>query len=268
MMETKSTSFVERRKSFRRSSDKKMAEDNEALKKRLAAIEKEMQNLERLKPLATIASSVVHDVRNSLGIIASTAQFVLNRLDPPEKMKQHWEMVMRNVEIIQKILKGYMGIAQQTETKELSSINEIIERVCRYLDAQSRHKNIKLEKNLESSLPHLLLDISAIESAVLNISLNAFDAIENSGTLKFTTKTDARKEKVIVEIEDTGAGISEEHLSKIFSPFFTTKKSGTGMGLYSAKAIVENNNGKISCESKVGRGTRMILSFSPEQRKK
>ena len=232
-----------------------------SLRKNLEAAQTELAALARMKPLASAAAAVVHDVRNSLGVIQSTAQFVLSKLKPSEKEREAWELVERNVESIRKLLKGYLGLARQNESpKEESSLNELAERVSRFIDVQCKNGNVRVVKHLAVPLQKIMIESSAIESAVLNLSLNAVEAMAGGGTLQFTTKNHSSPASVALEIEDSGPGIPAEAREKLFTPFFTTKKNGTGMGLYSAKAIVTQNGGEIDCESKPGK-TRMILTF-------
>ncbi|OGR88775.1 MAG: hypothetical protein A3A86_03025 [Elusimicrobia bacterium RIFCSPLOWO2_01_FULL_60_11] len=231
------------------------------LQKNLQAAQEELGKLERIKPLASAAAAVVHDVRNSLGVIQSTAQFVLSKLKPSAKEKEAWELVERNVESIRHLLKGYLGLARQTENaKEPTSINELVERVTHFIDVQCGKNNIKVVKDLAEPSPRVMVESSAVESAVLNLSINAIEAMAGGGTLKFITEANGSDRSFHLVIEDTGPGIPKDDLEKIFTPFYTTKEKGTGMGLYSAKAIVTQNNGRIHCESEPGR-TRMVLTF-------
>lgn len=223
---------------------------------------KQSAEAERIKQLANVAPSIVHDIRNSLGVISSTAQFVLKNLSLPEKDRQSWELVERNIESIKKILSNYLKLAHQAEnSREPTSLNEIVERVAAFIDAQSRKQNVKIEKKLDTSLPLIMINLSAVESAVLNICINALEAMDGAGTLRLETRKDQKNQNAVLEIADSGPGISTDVLDKIFSPFFTTKRNGTGMGLYSAKACIEQNSGKIVCESIVGKGTKMVALF-------
>ncbi|OGR94471.1 MAG: hypothetical protein A2902_02170 [Elusimicrobia bacterium RIFCSPLOWO2_01_FULL_64_13] len=234
------------------------------LRRNLDLASQEINRINRIKPLANAAAAVVHDIRNSLGVISSTAQFVLNKLSPGEKERQAWELVTRNVESIKNLLTGYLGMARQTEARRESCfLNDIVDRVSHFVDARARKQGVKVETDLARDLPELVLNIHAVETAVLNIAINAIDAMPDGGTLKFATRAEpARSEKrVMLDISDTGPGIPPEIMDKIFMPFFTTKGQGTGMGLYSAKAAVENSDGELACRSRPGE-TRMTLSFS------
>ncbi|OGR85182.1 MAG: hypothetical protein A2901_06495 [Elusimicrobia bacterium RIFCSPLOWO2_01_FULL_54_10] len=231
------------------------------LQKNLQTAQDELARLERIKPLAGAAAAVVHDVRNSLGVIQSTAQFVLSKLRPSDKEKEAWELVERNVESIRNLLKGYLGLARQSESpKEESSLNEIVDRVTHFIDVQSKKNGVQVIKKLASPLPKILIEPSAVESAILNLSINGVEAMAGGGSLIFETQLNKQNKTVCLTVQDSGPGISKEARDNLFKPFFTTKAKGSGMGLYSAKAIVTQNGGKIYCESEPGR-TRMILAF-------
>ncbi len=243
---------------------KESPQDNElsTLRKNLEAAQKELEHLERIKPLASAAAAVVHDIRNSLGVIQSTAQFVLSKLQPAEREKEAWQLVERNVESIRNLLKGYLGLARQTESpKKQVSINELVTHVCHFVAVLSAKNNVRIITELDSNISTVLIESSAVESAILNLSINAIEAMPEGGTLKFMTKADPAAKTVTLQIEDSGPGIPSEIREKLFTPFSTTKENGTGMGLYSAKAIMVNNDGKISCESRPGK-TTMTLTFN------
>lgn len=251
----------ERRETPRRASDWD-AKELETLRAQLELAKQDLERMEQINILAVVASSVVHDIRNSLGVISSTSQFVLNRLNPSEKEREAWKLVDRNVETIKNILKAYLGLARRAENvKQPTSLNDLASHVCNFVDSQARKNNIKILKQLDPSIPLLPLDSSGMESTILNLAINAMEAMGDGGTIIFRTRKDEQKEKFIVEIEDNGHGIQPELIQKIFTPFFTTKKDGTGMGLYSSKASVEQNGGALYCESEIGKGTKMILSF-------
>ncbi len=242
--------------------------DAEELKKQIELAKKDLERLEQIKPLAHLASTMVHDIRNSLGIISSTAQFALTNLKPAEKEKQAWEMVVRNVETIKSNLKSYLGFAKQFETNRESILpNDIINRVCHFIETQAKKQNTRIEKNLDGTNTYLMLDVAAIESSILNMALNALESVEQDGAVRFATRLDAKDHLFIIEIEDTGPGIPADIQEKLFQPFFTTKKTGTGMGLYSAKAAAQNHGGKITCESTQGKGTKMIFSLPLQNQK-
>jgi signal transduction histidine kinase len=248
-------------------SPKDPQQELQSLRDQVELAKHDLERLERIKPLASLASSVVHDVRNCLGVISSTAQFVLDKFQPAEREKQAWELVQRNVLNIQKILNSYLGLARQTEgNRERHNLNDSIGRVAHFLEVQARNRNIQLEKNLQADLSAVTIDVSAVESSILNISINALEAMERNGKITYSTKNDPQSKTVCLEIADTGPGIPPELIEKIFQPFFTTKPGGTGVGLYSAKSIVEQNQGQLGVQSKVGSGTTLSMTFPMEIR--
>ncbi len=240
----------------------------EELKRQIELAQKDLERLEQMKPLAQLASTVVHDVRNSLGVISSTSQFVLTHLKPADKEKQAWEMVVRNVETIRGILKSYLGFAKQFETeRELASPDQILDRISHFVELQAKKQNTRIEKALSGSGTRLMLDVAAIESSLLNIALNALEAVEHDGAVKFSSGLSEDRKWFLIEISDTGPGVAAETREKLFQPFFTTKKSGTGMGLYSAKIAVQNHGGSLQFDSRPGKGTRMIFCLPLPQDK-
>lgn len=239
------------------------APDLEELKAQLEQAKKDLEMMERAKSLGLVTSSVVHDIRNSLGVISSTSQFVLNKLEPSEKEREAWMLVERNVDNIKKILKGFLGLARQAESvKQAASLNDLAARVSHFIDTQARRQNTKIETALAPGLPDIVIDAFSLESCILNLSINSLEALGQAGKLVLKTRHDRDQKMIFLEIEDDGPGMTPEAFAKKFTPFFTTKKTGTGMGLYSAKLAVEQNGGTLTCESRAGQGTRMILAFS------
>ncbi len=236
--------------------------DIDGLRRQIEVAQKNLEHLEQMKPLAHLASTVVHDVRNSLGVISSTSQFVLTHLKPADKEKQAWEMVVRNVETIKGILKSYLGFAKQFETnREMASPDELVERIAHFIESQARKQNTRIEKKLNSEGARLSIDVAAVESSLLNLALNALEAVEHDGAVKFITSLDPERKQFLIEVEDSGQGIAPELQEKLFQPFFTTKKNGTGMGLYSAKISVQNHGGTLTLKSQKGAGTKITLAF-------
>ena len=144
-----------------------------------------------------------------------------------------------------------MGLwINKTETDVSKLVNEVL----RLLESEIETSNIELDFN-DTGVFKYALDVERFKTVLLNIILNAIHAMPDGGKLHIQTEA---KEKLI-RISDTGSGIPAENLDKIFDLFYTTKSKGTGLGLYIIKNIVENHNGSITCESKIGAGTKFII---------
>ena len=131
------------------------------------------------------------------------------------------------------------------------------------MENQAIFHNIDVVMNLDNSLPMVVVDPSQVERVFLNLIINAAEAMEGTGKLTITTTMNATDHSVDIDVQDTGPGILPQHLEKIFDPFFTTKETGhgVGLGLAISYGIVKEHNGKLSVNSKLGKGTTFTVSL-------
>jgi len=133
-----------------------------------------------------------------------------------------------------------------------------------FLKNQNHHKKISFQLKLQANIPTFGFDQEKIENVLLNLGLNAIQAINDSGTITFRTNYDSLRKMVIIKIEDTGTGIPKNILPEIFSPFYTTRTEGTGLGLAIVKDIVEKHNGEIWVGKNIGKGSIFNISLPVE----
>ncbi|HRV24497.1 MAG TPA: ATP-binding protein, partial [Sphaerochaeta sp.] len=141
----------------------------------------------------------------------------------------------------------------------LERITTLLDQVCDFVEPELNGEGIVLKRTYPATLPGLMIDNNAIKQALLNIIKNAMNAIKNSGTIEVGAKIDSNN--VVVSIKDTGVGIPEEALGKIFEPYYTTKSGGTGLGLTVVYKIMKEHQGDIQVHSVVGTGTTVRLIF-------
>lgn len=134
-----------------------------------------------------------------------------------------------------------------------NDINQIIKEVTTFISPNSKEIGVTIELSLSGSIPVFKFDRPQIKEVLMNLSQNAVHAMPHGGVLKIITSM--RDNNVVVEVSDTGIGISEKNMDKIFTPFFSTKDGGLGLGLAIVQRIIEGHGGSISCSSKVGEGT-------------
>ena len=129
-------------------------------------------------------------------------------------------------------------------------------------------EKIAIEKEFKKGLPRIMIDAGQLKQVLINLSLNAAEAMPTGGTLVFETQISADNKNEIIRVIDTGCGIPAEDMNKIFDPFFTTrdKSKGTGLGLAVSYGIIQRHNGKVSVESKVGSGTTFTIEIPVEKR--
>ncbi|MEW5767360.1 MAG: ATP-binding protein [bacterium] len=217
---------------------------------------------ERLAGVGELAAGIAHEIRNPLGNITAAAQFCLDKYKLHQPARKHLRIILRNAENANKIVKDLLDFARPAEISfKLADVGEVIASACHLVKTRCSQQGVRLTRRYSRRLPLILLDEKRLEEAFLNFILNALDAMPNGGRLTITTYSDSQNNEVGVRFSDTGQGIPEENLNEIFTPFFTTKEEGIGLGLCLAHQIVTYHKGKINIESKVGQGTEVIVSL-------
>lgn len=224
-----------------------------------------MRRTDRLRSLEIIAGGFAHEIRNPLTSIKTFIQLAPERKDDSQFIAEFSQIVIEDVHRIERLIQEILDYARYMKPQLTDEdLNEIVSSCVYFVQVQADRRAIKIEKELASELPRGMVDRQQIKQVLLNLLLNAMDAIgENAGTIRVRThslrKPDGH-EWAHIEIEDTGLGISEEHLDHIFDPFFTTKHSssfneGTGLGLTIVHQIVHEHKGDITVQSVEGIGT-------------
>lgn len=210
---------------------------------------------EKLASLGEIVAGIAHELNNPLtGILVMASLLEKNpRLDPDAR--EDLATVVHESKRCARIVKGLLDFSRvTTPQKAPTDLNHVMENSLSLIGTQSIFHNVRIEKLYDPQLPTLLLDGHQMEQVFVNILLNAGQAMTEGGTL--TLRTAREGSQVRIDVEDTGHGIAEGLLGKIFDPFYTTKETtGTGLGLSVSYGIVENHGGSIEVQSQVGRGT-------------
>ena len=203
---------------------------------------------ERLSSLAEIASGVVHEVRNPLGAIKGAVEILEDELAPDSPRREFAHIAKTEIERIDKLVKEFLHFARAPKPeKSLTSLNELVSSVRLLVEQQAQAQNVLIEENLADDLPLLALDAEQIKQVLLNLSLNALHMMPEGGKLNF--RTSASKNSLNIEVEDTGGGIEEKNLSRIFDPFFSTKEKSLGLGLSIAYKIISEHDGKLTAQN-------------------
>ena len=233
----------------------------------IKALQQMVQRKEKLAAIGGLAAGIAHEIRNPLSSVKGMATFFKNRFaDDPEASEA--AIVMANeTDRLNRVISELLEFARPSKiNSKPSDINAVIDHSIRLIqsDAADRHIGVLVHK--EAGLPEFDIDADRIIQCLLNLYLNAIQAMENNGTLTVTSRR-AGDYGVDIEVADTGAGISEKHLNQIFDPYFTTKSTGTGLGLAIVHKIIENHGGQISVKSSAGEGTVFTIQL-PESRVK
>ncbi|HYK91386.1 MAG TPA: cache domain-containing protein [Acidobacteriota bacterium] len=227
----------------------------EKVKKRteeLITVQSQMAQSEKLASLGRLAAGVAHEVNNPLGGILTFSMLALEDCDEDHPMRQNLEIIVKQTMRCREIVKGLLDFARQSSTSAtITKINSIVEKTLSLLENQAIFHNIRMVKNFDASQPEAHIDAGQLQQVVVNIVLNAADAMEESGVLTVETIAARESQEVLIRISDTGKGIPEEIKPFIFEPFFTTKKvgKGTGLGLSIVHGIVTRAGGKVEVAS-------------------
>jgi two-component system, NtrC family, sensor kinase len=216
-------------------------------------IEKQMVNTEKLASLGLLAAGVAHEINNPLAVILGYCDFMLEKIPPEDKTHKILEKIERQGNHCKKIVENLLSFSRYTEHSDtISEINGNLDNVLSVVENNLMIKKIHLNKALEANLPRVQADPVKLQQVFLNLINNAAAAMAGGGTLTVTSHWDVAANKIEVIIADSGAGIQKEDRSRIYDPFFTTKKvgEGTGLGLTVSYGIIQHYQGTISFETK------------------
>ncbi len=232
-------------------------------------LHEQLAEYEKLSALSQLALGAAHEINNPLLGISSYLE-ILRDGAKGEAEKQEIEVVLENVYRISETIRGLLNFARPTPPQFAKvNINQLVEDTLSFLSHQPIFRNVKIEKNLPSSLPQITADLNQIRQVLTNMFINAAQSMLNGGELRAETSKVKFKELIQIDISDTGIGIPLENLKKIFDPFFTTKKSqGTGLGLSISLSYIKNHNGDIFVRSEVGKGTTFSIVLPLRQKGK
>lgn len=245
--------------------------------KNIVEIEKERilvrLQLEQASKLATVgelASGIAHEIGNPLNIIANEIGLMQNYIDPKfgynlkiEELEEHFKKINNSIYRIKDINKKLLTfVRQRDESETLVNVNELIDDlISGFFERELNVDNITIKRKFNRDIPNIMTSSNQLRQVIINLLNNAHDAIKTNGEISITTDYD--NESVIIIIEDNGCGMTNEQMSKIFLPFYTTKPvgKGTGLGLSVSYSIIKNLGGIIEVNSKLGVGTKFTIKI-------
>jgi signal transduction histidine kinase len=219
---------------------------------------------EKLASLGRLAAGVAHEINNPLTGILLYGNMMLEKLEDNHPLKQHLKYVIEDANRCKNIVKNLLAYSRQNSpSKEQFELNFLIESSLSLIEDHKIFKNIFLVKELADYSIPIYADKNQLTQVIINLVMNAVDAMDDSGKLIVRTYHDEKTGMACLEVQDTGTGIPQEVISKIFDPFFTTKMhgKGTGLGLSTIYGIVKENKGRISVKETSAEGTTFILEL-------
>ena len=224
----------------------------------------QMSRAEHLATLGELATGLAHEIRNPLAGIAGVIEIVGRDLPVTSPARAVVKDVRLEIAQINRILTDLLQAARPHPPEvRPSDLNTTVEHAVMLARQQVISKPIQIELVKDPSLPNVEHDSGQIHQMVLNLLLNAVQAIDGGGTVRVVLAS--KKDKALISVADSGRGIAPEHLPFIFRPFYTTKGNGTGLGLSLARRTVEDHRGRIEVESEVDRGTEFLVTLPVRQ---
>jgi signal transduction histidine kinase len=249
---------------------RELRESEESLRR----TQSELLRMEKIATLGQIATSVNHEIKTPLNVLYMNLQLLIRKInkcdivenDLKSGMLDLTEIINGEIARINEIIEEFVKYARfPTPNFKQNRVNKILADIAEMVTQNARESDITIEVLPDETLDLLLIDEKMMIQALLNLCMNAIQAMPYGGLLRLSSKNEGKCARIL--IEDTGQGIAAEDLQHIFDPFFTKKDGGLGFGLAIVQRIVENHKGAIFCKSEVGRGTifEIVLPIPPNR---
>ena len=229
------------------------------------ALQEQVKRSERLASLGKLAAGVAHEIRNPLGSLKGFLQYFQRKLELQEQDRAYLTVMVNEVDRLNAVISHLLDFARPKEpVLQAEDTAQLIRHVLTLIEGDLHAKELQLSLDIAEELPAVRMDRDQITQVLLNIVLNAIQAVSQGGTLAIALARSQDAKQLCIGVQDNGPGIGPEELPKIFDPFFSTKKQGSGLGLAIAYTIVESHQGEIVVDSEPGKGShfRILLPLS------
>lgn len=222
----------------------------------------EIARSQHMASIGRLAAGVAHEIRNPLSSIKGFATYFKQRYQDVAGDQETATIMINEIDRLDRVVSQLLELSRPIKIMpQQTTINEFVQTSTRLIEQKARDYHIDIRMELPKNSKKIHLDRDKISQVLLNIYLNAIDAMEKGGDLIISSLPEEGSNSVKIIIEDSGKGISSERLPKIFDPYFTTKSTGTGLGLAVVHNILEAHQGKVEVESKLEKGTRFTLTI-------
>jgi two-component system sensor histidine kinase HydH len=229
-------------------------------------LQEEIRRKERLAALGNLAAGVAHEIRNPLSSIKAFATYFGGKFPQGSEDRESAGIMIREVDRLNRVISELLEFARPSELRlRPTEMNELIRHSLRLIQQDAKTKKIEIRFAPAEGLPEVVVDHDRFTQALLNLYLNAIQAMDQGGVLSVSSSA-VRNGEIRIQVVDTGGGIQVEDLGKIFDPYFTTKPRGTGLGLPIVHKIVEAHGGEIRVKSAVGKGTAFTILIPTSSR--
>ena len=217
---------------------------------------------EKLSALGRMAAGIAHEINNPLAGVLLYSSNLLKKVPEDGPLKEGMEIIIRETQRCKIIIQELLEFARDRDPKKTTAdIHQIIDRAAHMLENEFRLRHIRLQKKYSQQIDSCLLDENQLQQVFVNLLLNAAHAIDQEGTVEIRTRAEPSGGWMVIELQDSGCGIPPEHVNKIFEPFFSTKKNGSGLGLAVSYGIIQNHQGELTVESTPGKGACFTITL-------
>ena len=232
---------------------------------RVVDMEEKLRASERLSALGLLAAEIAHEIRNPLTVMQMLFHALMESVQKDATSQRDAELISEKMRQMNRILDQVLSFARSSEPmKEAVHADQLIDDVFLLTRHKLLRQGIDVRSTVAGDLPPFRADRAQIEQVLLNLILNASEAMPKGGVLRLSAASEMFEDKphIVIGVRDNGQGMSPKQVANLFAPFLTYKESGTGIGLAIVKKIMENHQAKLQVESKIGQGTRFRLFFS------
>ncbi len=226
-------------------------------------LEEKLNQSERLVQLGTMVATVSHEIKSPLGIVRSTAEILQKRIEKLAPGNEHLaKIIIDETSRLNGIVMEFLDFARPQELKlKRGDVNEVVEKALIFIRPKLAEQGITLDTVMDDNSPPILFDSELLYRSLLNIFVNALQAMENGDCLKVSSRQGLGGDGMEIVIGDTGHGMSDQKKEQIFEPFFTDKHKGTGLGLSITKNIIDSHHGQIRVDSQENEGTTFYINL-------
>ena len=225
-------------------------------------MEEQIAQADKLASIGQLSAGVAHEINNPLGIILGYTQLLIRDDDPNKEGYEDLKIIEKHAKNCQSIVADLLSFSRSSKPeKEIINVHKIIDGVITFIQQHSGLDGVEIIRQYDRQIPSMVLDEKKIKQVFINLIMNAKHAVGKTGSIILSSEYDPVENLIAIKIKDTGHGIKEEHLNRIFDPFYTTKPigEGTGLGLSVSYGIIKNHGGDILAESQLGKGSTFTV---------
>jgi len=232
-------------------------------------LEQVLFDSEKLAATGRLAASIAHEINNPLEAVQNALYLLQKELGADANNRRYLEIASRETQRMSRILRQMLGFYRQQEAMGETDLNALAEEAAGLVSKRLRERGVQIATQLDPGLPRIRASADQLKQVLLNLLLNAADSMPKGGTITVATQAGAGTETEVfgrdavqIQVRDTGEGIPDELIARIFEPFFSTKRGkGTGLGLWVSQGIVQSHGGTMRVRSRVGRGTTFMITL-------